>query len=165
MPHIKGSPQPMWGPEDKPLIPEPCVCRLDVPVAYLGANGTIPSTRGITCDRDFARIVLGEMERWALRYGFGIVHLGVYNPRKAQKKNGQIIKPERWSNHSYGTAIDFAGITTREGEFLGIGDMQDGCPAKLAELKDRVAHAMIQSSRRAEIVDEGGWIHLGIWQK
>jgi hypothetical protein len=158
------------GDESEPKVPDPCVAKLDVPVYYLGANGTIPSTRGITCDRTFARVILAEVERWATRYGFGLVHLGVYNPRPARKRNGEIITPKRWSNHAFGIAIDFAGITVPANVsdenphgFMSIDEMQAGCPAKLAELMDRVRRVIIAASRRAEIVDEGGWIHIGLW--
>lgn len=149
-------------PAGAPQIPSPCRAELAVKVSYYDGS-TLTPTPKLLCGQVFADTVLLAMERWAKRYGFGIVHLGVWNARKARHKDGTPILPERWSAHSYGTAIDWAGIVDTNGQRLGITAMRSGCPAKLAELVSSCREAIERAGRKVELVDEGAWIHVGIW--
>ena len=157
--------QPAGGPADKPRLVDPVVAGLNVPVYYMTSDrGPVPSMRGIVCTRAFAETVLTQLEEFARKYGFGLVHIGVYVARKARHADGTPIVPVRWSNHSFGEAIDFKGIITQhgEGDLLTVPQMETGCPAKLKELLDKCRSAINGIGRRPEIVDDGGWYHLGI---
>jgi hypothetical protein len=156
--------QANWGPANKPTVVAPVIATLAVPVYYNGGDG-LRAANGIFCADLFASTVLTVMEGWAKKYGFGIVDLGVYNPRMARHMDGTPIIPARWSNHAFGLAMDFDGIMiVSSGAYLNIAQMQAGCPAKLKELVDGCTAAIIASGRKPEIVPEGGtWIHIGIW--
>lgn len=162
---IRRTTQPGGGPEWKPLVKTPVVVTLDVLVFYCTERGPVPSLRGIMCGKVFAATVLTEMNRILGGYGFALVHIGVYVPRRARKADGTLIRPARWSNHAYGEAMDFKGIITErgEGKFLDIAAMKRGCPKKLREILEACESAICARNRRPEIVDEGGWIHIGLW--
>jgi len=157
--------QPKWGPANKPKIVSPVVATLDVPVFYATERGPIPSARGIICGQAFAETALLQLSTWCQEYGFALVHVGVYNPRQARKRDGSLIQPARWSNHAYAEAMDWAGIITSlgEGQWLRPRPMRAGIPAKLAEVLATCENAIRQAGRCPEIVDEGGWIHVGVW--
>lgn len=148
---------------DKPQFADPVNALFNCRIFYATDDGIIDAGRRFKCDRVFAVAVLQEIEKWCLRYGFGMVHLGAYNPRYARRVNGQEIKPRRWSNHAYGLAIDFKGIKDNNGKYISFEMMKDACPAKLHELIGNIKTAITAKGRRPEIVDEGQWLHLGIW--
>jgi len=155
--------QPSWGPSSKPHIVDPVIATLAVPVYYVTERGPVLQAKGIVCARAFAQTVLRVTEDWAMQYGFGLAHIGVYNPRKARLKNGSPITPERWSNHAYAEAWDFKGITDPHGELLDLNAMIAGCPKKLLELVSGCRAAIVAVHRRPEIVDEGRWEHIGMF--
>ena len=156
------APQPARA-KGAPAIVQPVFATLAVPVYYTGSS-TLQATERILCASAFAELVLRPMEDWAQKYSFAVCHLGVYACRRARKADGSPIVPVRWSNHSTGCAIDLSGIRTADGERLDIAQMKAGCPAKLHELQLACAHTITAAGRRAEIVDEGGWLHIGIWR-
>jgi len=145
-----------------PRVVKPVWCYLESRVYYVGGSGR-DETRSLYCAEAFARLVLGPMDEWAKRHGFGLLHLGCYAPRQARKANGQIIKPARWSTHSYGLGIDWAGIVDGRSQVIRTPAMRTACPAKLQELVEAVRASIAAGGRRAEIVEEPTWWHLGIW--
>lgn len=148
-----------------PQLTDPVNALFNCRIFYATDEGIIDGGRRFFCERIFAITVLSEIENWCLKYGFGMVHIGSYNPRYARHKNGTEIKPRRWSNHAYGLAIDFKGIKDNNGRFISFENMQLQCPAKLNELIGNIKHAIAGKNRRAEIVDEGQWVHIGIWKE
>jgi hypothetical protein len=162
---IKATQQPKDAPADKPLVKQPVFAELDIPLFYATERGPMPWHHSIFCGQTFADTILAECEKLCLAENFALVHLGVYNPRKARHKNGTEIKPTRWSNHAYGEAMDFKGIMTDNGagQFLDIKALKAERPDFLATLKQACETAINSKGRQAEIVDEGGWLHLGIW--
>jgi hypothetical protein len=163
--NIEPTGQPGWGPADKPLVKNPVNVALDVPVYYCEDDGAFTQNETIFCGRAFADTVLIECNKILQANNFALAHLGFYYPRKARRKDGSIIKPERWSNHSFGEAVDFKGVITEggEGEFLGIEAMKEQCPDKLQALVQACQTAIKAINRNAEIVDEGEWYHIGLW--
>lgn len=162
---IQPTKQPL-APPGRPDITRPVLVGMDVPLYYLQTAGhPVLWEHDIFCSDDFAAHVLVLLNHWAKKHAFAVVHLGVYNARKARHKDGTPIVPARWSNHAYGEAMDFAGIIPAlgQGKFMTIEEMQDGCPAKLNDLSHLVRSAILGEGRQPEIVDEGGWIHLGMF--
>lgn len=155
-------------PPGRPDIHKPVNVTLGVPLFYLQAKGhPVPWDHDIFCSDDYAVHVLALLNHWAQMHSFALVHLGFTVVRKARKRDGTPITPERWSNHSYGLAMDFAGIITNlgQGRYLDIDGMKDGCPAKLADLLKLIRSSILSEGRKPEIVDENDWIHLGIYPK
>lgn len=155
-------------PPGRPDVYRPVKASLGVPLYYLRAKGeTVEWKHSVFCSETFAETVLVLLEEWARKHRFAIVHLGFYAARQARKRNGQPIMPPRWSNHAYGEAVDFAGIITDngQGQYLNLDAMKDGCPAKLAELKRLCLNAISSEGREPEIVDEGEWLHVGIFPR
>lgn len=150
-------------PDGAPVVHDPVSVTMDVQVLYPGSGMPERTLSPIYCSRSFAAIVLMTMNAWAEKYGFAIVHLGVYNPRKARKADGTPILPSRWSNHAYGEAMDWAGIVTTDGKWLKPRALRSGSPAKYRELLDSLRAVIASNHRREEIVDEGGWIHIGMF--
>jgi len=164
--HIIPTIQPAWGPPGRPEIEDPVIARLTVPVYYAGEHGLIPSVNGILCARLFAHTVLLEMERFALEEQAALAHVGVYNPRKARHADGSPIVPERWSNHAYAMAMDWKGLLYADQRaYLDIPGLKREMPQGLECFLDACRHAIAKTARRAEIVDEGGWIHIGIYHQ
>ena len=157
--------QPTEGPPDKPLLVNPVSVMLGVPTYFLSPEGPVPDTQGIVCGRLLADTVFAALTHIARREHAALVHLGVYNPRYARRPDGAIIQPIRWSNHAFGEAMDFVGIITDwgQGDFLAIPALQAHHSALLDEIIVACRQAITAAGRRAEIVDEGGWYHIGIW--
>lgn len=164
---LKSIPQPAGLAPDAPRIKDPVLVTLDVPVFYVTERGLVPSLRGIVCARKFATTVLANLERQALQYGFGIAHVGVFYSRPARGRDGRTLVPKRWSNHAHGTAVDFKGYVqhpdSEDPEYYDLPALKRGAPAKYAELLRTTRHAMTSAGLRPEIVDEGGWLHLGFY--
>ena len=150
--------------KENPQFDDPVNATLDIHVYYVTDDGLIAGARKFFCDRVFAVTVLKEIEKFCIKYGFSACHIGCYNPRFARLKNGQEIKPRRWSNHAYGLAIDFKGIKDNNGKYISYEMMKTACPAKLAELVANIKTAIVAKGRRPETVDEGQWLHAGIWK-
>ena len=150
--------------KDKPQFADPVHALFNMRVFYATDDGVIDAGRRFKCDRVFAVTVLEVIEKWCLKYGFGMVHLGCYNPRFARHKNGTEITPRRWSNHAYGLAIDFKGIKDNNGKYISFEMMETACPAKLHELIGNIKTAIVAKGRKPELVNEGQWLHLGIWK-
>ncbi|SMF94321.1 hypothetical protein SAMN02949497_1631 [Methylomagnum ishizawai] len=155
-------------PADAPLVLEPCLATMDKPVYYVTERGPTLSSSPIFCGRAFADTVLAAMHDVLESAGWNIAHVGVYNPRQARRANGALIRPPRWSNHAHGVAMDFKGIvqTSNKNQTPSLVDIplmkkrhKTLLDNLLAECKDRIKAA----HRRPEIVDEGGWIHIGLW--
>ncbi len=166
--NLKATSQPTWGPGNKPTLQRPVMATLDIPLFYLTQRGPVLWPHSILCDKVFATTVLAEMNDFARQYHFGLVHLGVYNPRMARRKDGTLIVPHRWSNHAYGKAMDFAGIVTQDGEgdYLPISKMRStahGCPKKLRDVIRDCDAAIRGAHAVPEIVDEGRWLHVGFY--
>lgn len=156
--------QPTTGPSDKPILKDPVTVKLDVPVYYSGSGNAVPTSRLVTCDRAHAILIYQHINDWAVKYGFSLVHLGTYYPRKARKANGDVIlykgKP-RWSGHSWG-AIDFHGVIASDGKFYDVNALKAQAPAKFAELMSKLKSAIVAAHRKPEIVKEPHWVHCGI---
>jgi hypothetical protein len=142
-----------------PILRDPVEVTLSVPVYYDDGKDLILSKSKIFCERVFANTVLKVLDAMALEKQYGVVHVGVYNARKARRKDGTEIKPTRWSNHAYGLAIDFKGWRTKDGEYLKVSADK----TMAGEVIDRVRVSVEAAKRKPETVDEGGWAHLGIW--
>jgi hypothetical protein len=164
---IKASTQSTDGPPDKPQVENPVKVTLDVPVYYMTERGPLLSKRAIFCGKAFADTVLKELNAILGEAKCGLLHLGFYNPRKARHKDGTPIVPARWSNHAYGEAVDFKGVVRNNDpdDFLDIAGMKQKAPELLAKIQTRCAAAIETAVRKPEIVDEGGWFHIGIWPK
>lgn len=154
-------------PVDAPVLQDPVNVELDVPVYYVNERGPIRVFSPQYCERVFATSVLKTLNSILKDRNLALAHLGIYNARKARRADGTAIVPSRWSNHSYGCAMDFKGVVLPGDEpvLLDINALKHDPDYRL--LLD-VAAAQCKASivniqRRPEIVDEGGWVHLGIW--
>jgi hypothetical protein len=150
-----------------PVLAKPVRVELGVPLWYSGGmslGAGLEKVDWLECEEVFARSVLEALEEWALRWGFGITHLGCLVVRRARYADGRVIQPIRWSNHAYGLAIDWSGIVDGKGRWYRVDKMKTACPAKLRDVLDMVRKAIAEKGRESEIVDEGGWYHLGIWR-
>jgi hypothetical protein len=150
----------------KPLVIDPVKVYMDIPLFYATERGPVPWDHPIFCAKVFAETVLQVQNDILLAEQMGLVHIGFYYPRPARRRDGTPIEPERWSNHSYGLAEDWKGIVTKNGEFLGV-DLLHGNPAVPTDLFMRIwngcAEAIRKAGRRPEIINEGSWVHIGIW--
>ncbi|MBD9358619.1 hypothetical protein [Methylomonas albis] len=162
---IQATDQSHDGPSNKPQVDTPVLAKLDIPLFYATERGPIPWQHSVFCGKAFAETVLTECEKLFQDNNYGLVHIGVYNPRQARHKDGTPIIPIRWSNHAYGEAMDFKGVYTDNGngEFLGIARMKAEIPGFLNSLHTACETAVTAINRKPEIVDEGDWLHLGIW--
>lgn len=154
--------QPSGPPPDKPQILNPVLVTLDVPLFYQTERGPTLWAHPVFCAAKFADSVLLQLNRFALEHSYALVHLGFYNPRKARRRDGTFITPIRWSNHAFGGAVDFKGVISQsgEGDFLQVARM----PAdQVADIREECARAILGVGERPEIVDEGAWLHIGIW--
>lgn len=152
-------------PPDKPKVLNPVLVEMDIPLFYMTERGPIPWQHKVFCGRAFAESVLKIINQIMKDRGKGIVHIGFYNPRKARKKDGTPIVPTRWSNHAYGEAVDFKGVSTGGDidSFVSIRDMKVSMADELNLLKSSCQAAIVALGRKPEIVDEGDWLHIGIW--
>jgi hypothetical protein len=160
---IQATTQPAGGPAGQPTIKNPVLVTMDRPVYYTADNGIVPLTRPTFCGRDFAETVLLSMAETLEAAGWSIAHVGVYNARQARRANGAPIRPARWSNHAYGEAMDFKGIVGADRKLIGIAEMKRSHAELLRTLIDVCERRIKALGRRPEIVDEGGWFHIGIW--
>ena len=140
---------------------------MDVPMYYMTERGPIPWNHRVYCGRAFADTVLRQVNRTLAEGRLAMVHIGVYNPREARRKDGTLIQPVRWSNHAYGEAMDFKGVMVANGagNFLTVRDMRRQIPDLLDTLVSRCHSAITAQRRKPEIVDEGDWLHVGIWPR
>lgn len=152
--------QPAGYPKGKPLIVDPVYAELIIPLFYTGW----PWLHPFLCSCTFARTVLQSMEDILLSVGCGLDHLGCYVARKARDRHGNELVPERWSNHAYGEAMDWRGIT-RNGIAITVNEMKEKETALLDKVINGVTEAITKTGRKPEIVDEGGWIHVGLWPR
>lgn len=152
---------------ESPAVDDPVIATFDpgVNLYYLSARGPVDCADTLVCSRLFARTVLTTFERWATRHHFGLVHLGCLVQRFARHADGTLILDAhgqpRWSGHAEGTAKDWAGIITAEGDFLTPQQLRAGAPAKYQALLAQLRGAIIAGGRRPEIVDEPHWVHVG----
>lgn len=152
-------------PADKPRVLNPVLVEMDIPLFYMTERGPVPWQHKVFCGRAFAETVLKAINQLFRERGLGMVHIGFYNPRKARRKDGTPIVPARWSNHAYGEAVDFKGVT-RGGsadEFVSIRQMKTSMTEELTLLKSGCEAAIVALGRKPEIVDEGDWLHIGLW--
>ncbi len=154
-------------PADAPVLRDPVNVVMDVPVFYVNERGPIRMFGPQYCERVFATSVLRTINAILSERNLGLAHLGIYNPRMARHANGDPILPPRWSNHAHGCAMDFKGVVL-SGDVPVLVDIramrQDVKYRDL--LEDAAAQcraSIISIQRNPEIVDEGGWIHVGIW--
>jgi len=155
-------------PPDKPLVEDPVKVTMDIPLFYVTERGPTPWPHSIFCSRVFAETVLKAMNDLLFLKHMGMVHIGFYNPRQARKKDGSLIEPVRWSNHAYGEAMDWKGVMTAAAVFQGVDVVHDTTAmdrALLQEIWNRCSAAILAIGRRPEIVNEGAWIHIGLWPK
>lgn len=154
-------------PSGAPVLQDPVSVELDVPVYYVSERGPIRMFGPQYCERVFATSVLRTLNTILRDRNLGLAHLGIYNARKARRADGTAIVPSRWSNHAYGCAMDFKGVVLPgdEPKLLDLKTMmQDaGYRALLNDASAQCAASIVNAQRRPEIVDEGGWVHLGIW--
>ena len=159
---VTNSVQSTLPPTDKPVVKDPVVVELDVPLYFISERGPTPS-RTIFCAKSFVLTVLVPLQAIAQSQGWGLAHVGFYNPRKARHKDGTPIIPARWSNHAFGEAGDFKGFVDAEGELISINDLKLKHPDVYQQVLNQCKDAITAAGRRAEIVDEGGWLHIGMW--
>ena len=145
----------------QPIIIDPVSCEMNIPLFYADTGEW---EHPIVCSRDFSITVLHVMENVLKPENCGLVHLGIYSARKARHKDGSPIIPERWSNHSYGEAMDFSGVVCK-GIQIGIKDMKKVEPSLLKRIIDGCETAIKGIGRLPEIVDEESWFHIGIWPR
>lgn len=152
-------------PADKPMVRNPVQVQMGLPMYYMTERGPMPWDNRIYCARSFADTVLRQMERTLSESYLAMVHIGFYNPRRARRKDGTLIEPLRWSNHAYGEAMDFKGVVLARGagDFLDVKAMRRRIPDVLDALVARCNSAIVAQKRRPEIVDEGDWLHIGLW--
>lgn len=162
---VKPGVRPGNGPPGKPVISDPVNVTMDIPLYYATERGPVVWNHSIFCGRAFANTVLKQCSTILAEYNFALVHLGVYNPRKARHRDGTDIVPVRWSNHAYAEAMDFKGVITEggEGKFLDIVAMKKQCPEALNKLTDSCRNSIEEIGRKPEIVDEVSWLHIGLW--
>lgn len=160
---ISNSPQHPSRPAEAPLVANPVLVRMDRPVYYVTERGPTLASSPIFCGQAFADTVLKAMHDVLETAGWSIAHIGVYNPRLARKASGAPIIPKRWSNHAYGEAMDFKGIITPKGNLIDIRQMREQHGPLLQNLLSVCQIRTNKARRRAEIVDEGGWYHIGLW--
>lgn len=154
-------------PAGAPVLRDPVNVVLDVPVFYVNERGPIRVFGPQYCERIFATTVLKTINSILSEKNLGLAHLGIYNPRKARRANGEPILPPRWSNHAYACAMDFKGVVL-PGDvpvLLDIKAMKADAHylALLNDASARCKESITAINRKPEIVDEGGWIHVGIW--
>jgi hypothetical protein len=154
-------------PPDKPKVENPVLVAMDVPMFYMTERGPTPWDHKVFCGKAFADTVLAELNDILGKAGLGLVHLGFYNPRQARHKDGTPIVPARWSNHAFGEAVDFKGVIRggNPDDFLDIAAMKASLSTVLRDIENRCADAIKRIDRKPEIVDEGGWLHIGLWPK
>lgn len=152
-------------PPDKPLVQNPVLVSMDVPLYYMTEHGPVGWAHDVFCGKAFADTVLEQLNQMFKDSGRGLVHIGFYNPRKARRKDGSPVTPERWSNHAYAEAVDFKGLVLDgdPGRFVSIAGMKASMPSQLSEIRSRCERAINAIGRRAEMVDEGEWLHMGLW--
>jgi hypothetical protein len=157
--------QPTQGPPEKPIVKDPVLVKLDIPLYYAAEQGPVPWHHSILCGRAFAETVLQQCNEILTASNCGLVHIGIYNPRQARRKDGTLIQPIRWSNHAYGEAMDWSGVITDagNGDYLNISKMKGQCPEILQKIIDTSRQAIAKLGREPEMVDEGGWYHIGLW--
>jgi hypothetical protein len=149
-----------------PQLIDPVNVRLAARLHYADGQTLVPVRSPLYCERVFADTVLTVLDTIAAEHQIGLVYLGLYNPRAARRKDGSPIKPERWSNHAYGLALDFKGImgSNGAGQYLPVSAMRSLVwNEMLVDIETRCRNAIAAAGRKAEIVDEGAWIHFGIW--
>ena len=145
---------------DAPVVQEPVNATFLGDVYYVTERGPVLWPHPFYCARVFAYSVLDAIDRIMAGERCAMAHIGCYNPRLARKRNGDLIQPKRWSNHAYGEAIDFRGVVSEEGVYIPYRMMEKRLTE---ELKTACAEKIAAVGRKAEIVDEGDWLHLGIW--
>lgn len=153
-------------PTGAPVLKTPVLAAMDAPLFYVTDNGPGAWKHAIYCESLFAETVLAALDDIATTYHLGICHLGIYNARYARHKDGSPIQPIRWSNHAYGMAMDFKGVRLDgDKEYLPITAMRkhDTGQQILAEINARCNAAIKAAGKRPEIVDEGDWLHIGIY--
>jgi len=162
---LKSTTQSTQEPANKPQVLSPVLVTLDSPVYYYGNNILEISKSGIYCSAIFASTILLNIDSVCTKYGVGIAHLGIYNPRQARGKNGVPLVPERWSNHAFGNAIDFKGVVF-ENSLISVKDLpKSKFPNLLSEIIDTCKDGIILIKRKPEIVNETEWYHIGLYQK
>jgi hypothetical protein len=159
---VKQIGQPVGGPEGKPLLEHPVEVTLSCAVFYDNDGVLLRQTSGIRVSKVFADTVMHVIEDWCAKYGFDFVHVGFYNARYARKANGKPITPQRWSNHSYGLAVDWKGVRVN-GVFYSVAKLKTDSPKKYQELVGGCRAAIKAAGRKPELVFEGGWQHLGLY--
>lgn len=154
-------------PAGVPVLQDPVNVELDVPVYYVNERGPIRVFGPQYCERIFANTVLKTLNSILNERNLGLAHLGIYNARMARHANGTPILPARWSNHAYGCAMDFKGVVLPglDPKLLDVKTMLNDPQYKplLNEAQAQCRASIVNIQRRPEIVDEGGWVHVGIW--
>lgn len=165
---ISTSPQHPGRPAHAPPVQRPVLVTMDRPVYYVTERGPTPGSSPIFCGQAFADTVLAAMRDVLESAGWSIAHVGVYNPRQARRANGALIRPPRWSNHARGEAVDFKGLVHSNNKnqvpsLVDIPLMKKRHKPLLDNLLAECEARIKAAHRRPEIVDEGGWIHIGLW--
>lgn len=149
-------------PDGAPAVVSPCLAHMSVPLFYPDNLTHLPKPwhHDIYCAEPFAQTILATLDRLLAERGLGLVHLGIYNPRQARHRDGTPIQPPRWSNHAYGSAIDFWGVVLADGTPMPWARMKKfGVLTK--SIPDQCGAVLAKAGLRPEIVDESSWLHLG----
>ena len=154
-------------PAGAPVLQDPVNVVLDVPAYYVNERGPIRVYSAQYCERIFATSVLRTMNTILQSKNLGLAHLGIYNARMARHADGSPILPARWSNHSYGCAMDFKGVVLPGDEPVLVDiralHQDPGYRVLLRDAEAQCRGSIVNIHRRPEIVDEGAWFHIGIW--
>ena len=143
-------------PANKPMVNFPVSVLADMPVYYSEDKGLTLVKSGIFCSRLFADTVLKVINDHCVEHNLGLVHIGVYNPRPARKKDGTNFIPLRWSEHAYGNAIDLKGFA-QSGKLI-YTDKEPHFKDLLKKIVDMCASKKVTLS----VVNETNWYHIGL---
>lgn len=153
-----------------PAITDPVNVVLECPVFYDAGTRLLNKTgKPILCSRRFAETVLKALEAKCLKYGWGLVHLGVLAQRVARHENGAPIEPRRWSNQARGTAIDWKGLRIMDSNlYLDMAKLRAQSPEALDDILDYIGHCLRAAgitAQKIELVKESNWHHCGYFDR
>jgi hypothetical protein len=161
---IEAAPQSSRKPPDFPPVHTPVNAYLDIPFYYVTDDKKPPQRwdHPAFVDRIYAETVLTALEESLETGGYGIAHVGIYEPRFARHANGTDILPHRFSNHGLGLAMDFKGVVDIHGRYTPYTKMGETIIQDL--IIGPATAAIERAGRKPEIKDELGWLHIGIWR-
>lgn len=135
---------------DIPNVKYPCLAKPDIKVYY---SESLILQKEVYCDKTFSDIVLTEFNDNKV----DIIHRGIYNPRLARDSKGVELVPKRWSNHAYGTSIDFLGFYINERIIVDYNNV------KFHIILRNIQKRCDVLGLKTEFVNENAWFHIGFF--